>query len=118
MIVVVVLISSWYLLSRNDEKCPPTATDTAPCTSHNNTSKMQNAKKGARLAIREARPANRSKKPTRLDTSVGISTASRFVAQLGSSWPYRFEFFITEPYPERDAVHRARSRRRATLSPE
>src|SRR6185503_18614353 len=34
----------------------------------------QNAKKRARLAMSAAQPANRSKKPTRADTSLGIST--------------------------------------------
>ncbi len=40
------------------------------------TSNRQKAKNGARLAICAVRPANRSKKPTRLDTSLGFSNLS------------------------------------------
>lgn len=42
---------------------------------HTMMSSTQNAKKIALLAISAAPPANRSKNPTRLDTSEGISTA-------------------------------------------
>src|SRR5205085_3230276 len=41
---------------------------------HTTISRAQNAKNVARLAISAAPPANRSKKPTRLDTSLGINT--------------------------------------------
>jgi hypothetical protein len=41
---------------------------------HRTTSSTQNAKNGARLATRAIRPAARSKNPTRLDTSSGMTT--------------------------------------------
>jgi pimeloyl-ACP methyl ester carboxylesterase len=73
--------------------------------SHSTTSRRQNAKNGARLATVDASPANRSKKPIRLDTSVGISTACRFAAHSGSSWPYGFVEFIAPVYPDRRLDH-------------
>src|SRR5947209_3228969 len=73
MIVVVVLISSWYWLSRNAEKLRVTMIVMKPWTSQASTSSKQNAKNGARLAITAAQPANRSKKPTRVETSLGMT---------------------------------------------
>jgi hypothetical protein len=40
------------------------------------TSKTQNVKKAARLAIRDDSPANRSNGPTRCETSLGMSTGA------------------------------------------
>jgi hypothetical protein len=75
MIVVVVLISSWYWPFKNAWKLPFTAMVTAPWMSQASTNNKQNAKNGARLAICAVTPANRSKKPTRLETSLGIKIA-------------------------------------------
>ena len=74
MIVVVVLISSWYWLSRNAEKLRVTMIVTTPWTSQTRTSSKQNAKNGARLATTADNPANRSKNPTRVETSLGMRT--------------------------------------------
>jgi hypothetical protein len=68
MIVVTVLMMSCHVsTSRRKNKVGAQTT----------TSKTQNVKNAARLAILDDQPANRSNGPTRSETSVGINTGSR-----------------------------------------
>src|SRR5688572_31883866 len=72
MMVVVVLISSWYWESRNGWIDPLDTIRVTPWINQMTTSPKQKAKKGARLASLAANPAKVSKNPTLLDTSVGM----------------------------------------------
>src|SRR4249920_737365 len=85
MIVVVVLISSWYCASKKAWNPWWVAIRTAPWINHSRTRKRQIAKNGARLANRAATPANRSKNPTLLDTSLGNSRGDVFGFALMSA---------------------------------
>ena len=58
--------------SRKGWIVPLDATNATPWISHTATRPKQKAKKGARLASLAASPANLSKNPTLLDTSVGM----------------------------------------------
>ena len=85
MIVVVVLISSWYWASRNAWRLPLDTMRITPCTSQTMTSSKQNAKNGARLASLAASPANLSKNPTLLETSLGMRRGADFSVMMTPS---------------------------------
>src|SRR6476661_2589489 len=58
---------------------------TTPCTSQRTTNSKQNAKNGARLASRAATPANLSKNPTLLETSLGMRRGAGLLVMITPS---------------------------------